>query len=124
MAHVLLVEDELLVSQAFREALEDEGHRVTAVQDGSAALAADQRDPAEVLVTDLRMPRMGGLEVLSRLRVRRPGLPAVIVSGYPADVPDLGETGAALTAVLCKPVTPSRLAGRVSALLGRAPGAA
>lgn len=116
-AHVLLVEDQLLVAEIFREALEDRGHRVTSMPDGLAALAADRADPAEVLVTDLHMPGMGGLELLARLRERRPRLPAVVVSGYAAEAVAAGRTGTGETVVLGKPVSPRELAARVAALL-------
>jgi CheY-like chemotaxis protein len=119
MAHVLVVDDEFIIAMVFRKAIEELGHRVTLALDGCAALAADDRDPVDILVTDLRMPAMDGTELLRRLRERRPGLPAVVVSGYTAD---LGEAGsAAATVVLSKPVSPHLLASHVATLLeGRA----
>jgi hypothetical protein len=101
VAHVLLVEDEMLLAQVFQAALEDEGHRVTAAGDGVAALSADALDPAEVLVTDLRMPRMGGRELVAHLRERRPDLPVVVLSGYAVDAGGIGGGDAAVGATVC-----------------------
>jgi CheY-like chemotaxis protein len=84
VAHILLAEDEVLIALMFQDALEVEGHRVSVAHDGIEALEVDEQDPAEVLVTDLAMPRMGGRELLERLRERRPGLPALVVSGCPS----------------------------------------
>jgi CheY-like chemotaxis protein len=124
VAHVLLVEDETLVAHVLQTALEDEGHRVTAVGDGVVALAADLLDPADLLVTDLRMPRMGGRELVARLRERHPGLPVVVLSGYAPDGGGLDGIGAgsAATVMLSKPVGTGELAGAVGALLATAAG--
>ena len=112
MAHILLVEDEVLVSILFRSILEAEGHRVTVAADGVAGLEADARDPADAVVTDFRMPRMNGGEMLARLRQRRPGLPAIVVTGYAGEVNVLGP----LTSVLAKPVSPGELTRRLTLL--------
>ena len=122
MAHVLLVEDEMLLAQVFQAALEDEGHRVTAAGDGVSALSADALDPAEVLVTDLRMPRMGGRELVAHIRERRPGLPVVVLSGYALDAGEIGGGAAAATVLLSKPVSPRALAEEVTGLLARVAG--
>lgn len=113
MAHILLAEDEVLIALMFQDALEIEGHRVSVAHDGIEALEVDEQDPAEVLVTDLAMPRMGGRELLERLRERRPGLPALVVSGYPGEF----EIATEMTVLLPKPVSPKVLAKRLTQLL-------
>jgi CheY-like chemotaxis protein len=113
VAHVLLAEDEALIALMFQDALEVEGHRVTVARDGIEALEADARDPAEALVTDLTMPRMGGRELLEKLRERHPDLPAVVVTGYAGQV----HLGTASTVLLSKPVSPRTLSARLGELL-------
>ena len=113
MAHILLAEDEVLIALMFQDALEVEGHRVSVAHDGIEALEVDEQDPAEVLVTDLAMPRMGGRELLERLRERRPGLPALVVSGYPGEF----EIATEMTVLLPKPVSPKVLTKRLTQLL-------
>ena len=113
MAHILLAEDEVLIALMFQDALEVEGHRVSVAHDGIEALEVDEQDPADVLVTDLAMPRMGGRELLERLRERRPGLPALVVSGYPGEF----EIATEMTVLLPKPVSPKVLTKRLNQLL-------
>jgi CheY-like chemotaxis protein len=113
VAHILLAEDEVLIALMFQDALEVEGHRVSVAHDGIEALEVDEQDPAEVLVTDLAMPRMGGRELLERLRERRPDLPALVVSGYPGEF----EIAAEMTVLLPKPVSPKVLTKRLTQLL-------
>ena len=113
MAHILLAEDEVLIALMFQDALEVAGHRVSVAHDGIEALEVDEQDPAEVLVTDLAMPRMGGRELLARLRERRPDLPALVVSGYPGEF----EIATEMTVLLPKPVSPKVLTKRLNQLL-------
>ncbi|MCW2244326.1 response regulator [Azospirillum canadense] len=112
MAHILLVEDEVLVATLFQATLEMAGYRVTLANDGLEGLQADAQDPADAVVTDFRMPRMNGGEMLARLRQRRADLPAIIVTGYAGEV----DLSAPYTAVVAKPVSPSELTRRLSLL--------
>ena len=76
---VLLAEDEALVALALADCLEAEGHEVAVAGDGAAALAmARGLDPLDLLVTDLRMPRLGGEGLIRALWAERPGLPVLV----------------------------------------------
>jgi len=81
---VLLVEDETAVRATTRRVLERHGYAVLEARHGADALLLWQTHRAEVsaVVTDLRMPQMGGVELVRRLRTDRPTLPVVYVSGY------------------------------------------
>lgn len=116
MAHILVVDDEVMIAMLFRSVIEAEGYRVTVAHDGIAALDAFERDPADALVTDLTMPRMGGRDLLIRLRERHPALPAIVVTGY-AGAEDLNGRQ---TAVFNKPVSPKLLLQRLAELLADA----
>lgn len=113
--HILVVEDEPLIAMVFEDTLLGSGFRVTVTGDGIEALAADEADPADAVVTDLRMPGMGGRDLILRLRDRRPDLPILVVSGWLAEAGDLTEDRS--TAFLLKPVSPQVLAARVAELL-------
>ena len=80
---VLLAEDEPPVARSFADLLEAEGYEVDLALDGAEALDAARRlgDGLDALVTDLRMPRMGGEDLIRALRAERPGLPVVVVTG-------------------------------------------
>ena len=82
---VLLAEDEPLIARSFADLLEAEGHEVALALDGAEALdvARGLGDGLDALVTDLRMPRMCGEDLIRALRAERPGLPVVVVTGSP-----------------------------------------
>ncbi len=120
---VLLVDDSREVRQSVERLLEVSGYRVIAAGDGDEALEAAARGARfDILVTDLVMPRRGGLEVAETLCAARPGLPVVFISGYAG-----GTTPEALAAtggvLLEKPFTSAALLAAVRRALerGRAP---
>jgi CheY-like chemotaxis protein len=80
---VLVVEDEALIGMATEWALGDRGHEVVLVGDGQSALTRLRQDRAfDVLVTDRKMPRMSGDELIQTLRLSLPHLPVVILTAY------------------------------------------
>ncbi|MDF1501747.1 PAS domain-containing protein [Roseisolibacter sp. H3M3-2] len=91
---VLVVEDESPVRATTRRVLERHGYAVLEARHGADALLlwARHRDAVDAVVTDLRMPEMGGRALVARLRADRPDLPVVYVSGYS----DEATTAAAL----------------------------
>lgn len=84
---VLMAEDEALAAEVLEEALAAAGFDILAAEDGQAALELAEAERFDVLLTDLRMPRMDGGELIRALRSRRPDLPVVVMTGY-----DPGET--------------------------------
>jgi CheY-like chemotaxis protein len=79
---IILAEDEALVAMALADCLEAQGHMVTVVSDGEKALAAARHlDTLDLLITDLRMPNLGGEDLIQALWVERPGLPVLVVTG-------------------------------------------
>ena len=108
---VLLVEDEIAVRNTARRVLERHGYHVLEARHGADALMLwDERDGTiDVVLTDLRMPEMGGGELLTQLRARRPTLPAVLMSGYvQAPLPADRVPGPPVR-TLDKPFTPEQL---------------
>lgn len=114
-AHVILAEDEDLVASALAEALESYGFRVTIAHDGQEALLAHAVDPADALVTDMRMPRMGGPDLIQSLWETNPLLPVVVTTGYSEAIPS--EEPGRLT-VIMKPYRLAQVAGAVGRMLG------
>ncbi|MFC5355533.1 response regulator [Azospirillum himalayense] len=107
--HVLLAEDESLVAMVLKEVLVDAGFRVTVACDGVEALDAYTADPADILVTDIRMPRLDGLSLTAKLRERAPMLPVVITTGHLLPDIVMVEPSEARTLVFTKPVPTNRL---------------
>ncbi|MCJ2163514.1 MULTISPECIES: S16 family serine protease [unclassified Pseudodesulfovibrio] len=79
---ILLADDELIARENLSLVFEREGFTVTAVANGLEAVAAMERDPADVVVTDLKMECMDGLELLEALRRRWPDTGVIMLTGY------------------------------------------
>jgi PAS domain S-box-containing protein len=85
---ILLVEDEGAVRAAARRILTRDGYRVfeTASPIDAIALCGDPARVIDLVLTDVVMPEMSGMELVSRLHLARPDLPVLYMSGYPQDV--------------------------------------
>jgi DNA-binding NarL/FixJ family response regulator len=80
-ATILTVEDDDAVRRSIREHLEDQGHHVLEARDGREGLDAFAACAPALVLLDLRMPRMGGLDVLRAIRRDAPDAPVVVISG-------------------------------------------
>jgi len=78
--HALVVDDEILVALTIQGFLEGCGFRVSVASNGVQALLHSELDPADLLVTDLHMPLMNGVELIRALREQRPLLPIIVVT--------------------------------------------
>ena len=115
---LLLVEDEPLVNHATCRLLRRKGYHVLSARDGSEALRiAFEQEHIDLLITDVVMPGMNGVELARELRKLRPGLKVLYTSGYSAGL--VGESDAWGTPVefLQKPVRPEVLVARVRKLV-------
>lgn len=80
--HVLLVEDDVAVRAALADALRGSGYTLDEADNGVAALAAIGRRKPDVIVSDVRMPDMDGLSLLSALRERSVSVPVVLMTAF------------------------------------------
>ncbi|MGH9869924.1 MAG: response regulator [Candidatus Polarisedimenticolia bacterium] len=81
-AKVLVVDDEENLCLLYREELESEGYRVKTAQDATVAMKILEEDPPDVVVMDIRMPRMDGIEAMGKMLSRRNDLPVILNSAY------------------------------------------
>ncbi|MDI1447581.1 sigma-54 dependent transcriptional regulator [Polyangium sp. 6x1] len=81
-ARVLVVDDEASARSGLEKLLRQEGYAVDAAADGPSALQIATERPPDVVVTDLKMPRMDGLELLQKLRATYPGVPVIMVTAF------------------------------------------
>ncbi|HSR66430.1 MAG TPA: response regulator [Acidobacteriota bacterium] len=79
MANILVVDDDHGLRSSLCCALQELGHSPVQAGDGREGLA--QTAPADLVITDLSMPRLGGLELIRRLKDFRPELPIIAISG-------------------------------------------
>jgi PAS domain S-box-containing protein len=111
---VLLVDDDFGIREMAAAALQMVGYQVIEAESGAAALAVlDRGETIDILVTDLVMPEMHGSVVAAEALRRRPGLPVLVITGFPGSLPDRGA-GEPRFPVLQKPFRPSELAGMVA----------
>jgi len=106
---LLIIDDEPNLLDLVRRYLGRLGYQVETCEDGLSALALLQAEPERfsMAVTDLSLPDVNGEELIDRMRKIRPGLPAIITSGYPY------EPRAADIRFLQKPFLPQALAEAV-----------
>jgi DNA-binding response OmpR family regulator len=116
---VLIVEDEDAVRTIARLSLETQGFKVLEADRGEVALRLSDKYAGTIhmLVTDVVMPEMGGRQLVEAMRVRRPGLRVLYMSGYTDDAVVLHGVVESTDAFLQKPFTPLGLARKVRALL-------
>ena len=115
--HILVAEDEPEAAKMMAGFLRRKGYRVSLVNDGIAAIELQQQDPADLVITDIRMPRLGGLEIISKMRADAPALPIIVVTGSPL-YKDPEELTEGPFAVLRKPVSLQALGEGVAGLIG------
>ncbi|HYH39112.1 MAG TPA: response regulator [Azospirillum sp.] len=118
--HVLIAEDEALAAMAIEDFLSRKGYRVTLAGDGQEAVERLRDDPADVVITDLRMPRLDGRGLIREVRGMSPTLPVIVMTGYLAEDSD----NDALTngtwrplEILRKPVSPQAILDTVVRML-------
>jgi signal transduction histidine kinase/ActR/RegA family two-component response regulator len=118
---VLVVEDDAGVRRLIVRALESGGYRVLAAADGVEALerVAGSEASTDLLVSDVVMPKLGGLELARQLRARNPRLRVLLISGFPERVADDAAPSFA-DGFLQKPFAPSEILEKVREVLGDA----
>ena len=114
---VLLVEDNEEVGEFAEALLQELGHSVTWVKSGPEALAAAAERPFDVVLTDVVMPAMSGIELADQLRRFQPDLPLVLTTGYSDEI---AKSGAGGRPVLLKPYRIETLAAVLDEALGGA----
>lgn len=120
-ARILLVDDNANGLAARKTVLEELGHKVLTSMSGADALEQFAAHAIDLVVTDYKMPRMDGLDLICRLRVQAPGLPIVLLSGF-AEALGLGEASTGADVVLQKSANEvSHLVRAVNRLLRRKP---
>jgi CheY-like chemotaxis protein len=103
-ARILLVDDNKLGLIARKSVLEDAGHRITTALEGQEALERFTRETFELVITDYKMPRMNGLELIRRIRERSGPTPIILISGY-ADALGMTEESTGADVVIAKSAT-------------------
>ena len=81
-AHILVIDDEKNYLLVLQTLLEDEGYTVTAINDPETALAFLQESEVDVVVTDMKMPGVSGMEILRQVKKQLPHIPVLIMTAF------------------------------------------
>ncbi len=79
---ILVVDDEERIRQSLNGILKDEGYEVQEAKDGTQALKQLETDPPDLVLLDIWMPGMDGMEILERMKAQMPNLPVIMISGH------------------------------------------
>lgn len=121
MARILLIDDDEAVRTALRRTLERFGHVIHEAPEGGAALRMLRDDSVDLIITDIIMPGMEGIETIRALRRDHPEVPVIAISGGGRFRPDSYlDIAASFGAVhtLSKPFEPEELLTAVDSALG------
>jgi DNA-binding response OmpR family regulator len=121
MTTVLLVEDDTAIAGPLSRALQREGYEVDVVGDGAAALERAGAESPDLMVLDLGLPGMDGLEVCRRVRTDQPDLPVLMLTARTDEVDFVVGLDAGADDYVGKPFRLAELLARVRALLRRNP---
>jgi putative nucleotidyltransferase with HDIG domain len=80
--NVLIVDDDALVRETLQFVLEDNGYTVHATASGADALQILEREPIDIVLSDIFMPGMNGFDLLRQMRERAPDIPVILITGY------------------------------------------
>jgi two-component system cell cycle response regulator DivK len=118
---VLIVDDSQDVRDLYAEYLHYMGFRVLTALDGEGALEVARRIKPDVIVLDLSMPRLDGINATAQLRQdrRTQRIPIILLTGYPARAIERGALEAGASAFLTKPCLPEDLEAQIRRLLGQ-----
>jgi two-component system OmpR family response regulator/two-component system response regulator MprA len=116
---LLLVEDEPDVASFVEQGLGEEGYDVSWVQEGQRALEYTQQAAVDLVLLDIRLPDLSGIEVCERLRLHRPSLPIMMLTALDAVEDRVKGLRAGADDYLPKPFAFDELLARVEALLRR-----
>jgi two-component system response regulator ChvI len=118
---IALVDDDRHILTSVAMALEAEGFSVRTYEDGDAALKALQAKPVDLAVLDIKMPRLDGLELLSRLR-KTTSLPVIFLTSKDEEDDELQGLALGADDYIRKPFSQALLIARIRALLRRREG--
>ena len=115
---VLVVEDELMVAEVVERYLRRDGYLVRVVHDGHSALSESERFAPDLIVLDVMLPGIDGIEVCRRLR-ERSAMPVIMLTARGEEVDKLVGLGIGADDYVTKPLSPRELVARVAAVLRR-----
>jgi two-component system phosphate regulon sensor histidine kinase PhoR len=119
-ARILVVDDEATVCKSIRQVLLQDEYEVEMANSGEEALGKEAERPYDVMIVDLMMPGLSGLDLLKMLKARNPKARVIMVTGYPTMKNTLQAMQLGAVDFLPKPFLPTTLRNLVAAALAAA----
>ena len=119
MTKILIVEDEPNMVAGLRDNFEFEGYEVLTAPDGVAGLERALSESPDLVILDVMMPRMSGLDVCKQLKVKKPGLPIIMLTARGQEVDKVVGLELGADDYVTKPFSIRELLARVKAVLRR-----
>jgi two-component system phosphate regulon sensor histidine kinase PhoR len=116
-ARILVVDDEVTVCKSIRQVLLQDEYEVEMANSGEEALTKEAERPYDVMIVDLMMPGLSGLDLLKMLKARNPKARVIMVTGYPTMKNTLQAMQLGAVDFLPKPFLPTTLRNLVAAAL-------
>ena len=101
---ILVIDDDPDILGSIRQYLEDRGHRVFLAHTGEEGLRTLEKEPIDIVITDVKMPGMDGLEVLRRVKSEKPTTGVIILTGHGSQAEEDEANRLGAFAYLNKPV--------------------
>ena len=114
-----MIDDEAVIREGVKRILERSGMNVATSSGGRAALASMQETDFDLVVTDLKMPGMNGIEVLKAIKVLQPEVPVIIITGYSTVDTAVEAMKNGAFDYIAKPFTPEQLTEKVAKALAQ-----
>jgi two-component system, response regulator, stage 0 sporulation protein F len=90
MKRILVADDEMSIRLLYSEELREEGYEVFTASNGKEALEVVNKEPLDLIILDIKMPEMSGIEVLRQIKEKYPNLPVLLSSAYSEYKQDFG----------------------------------
>ena len=118
---VLVIDDEQIVLDSVKKILSKENYDVDTSIDSKTGLEMALQKDYDIVLTDIRMPKIGGMRILRDIRRNKPSVPVVIITGYASVQSAVQAMKLGATDYIEKPFTPEELADAVSAAIDASP---
>src|SRR6516225_8753272 len=119
MTRILIVEDEPNMVAGLRDNFEYEGYEVLTASDGAEGLGRALNDAPDLVVLDVMMPKMSGLDVCKQLKAKRPSIPVIMLTARGQEVDKVVGLELGADDYVTKPFSIRELLARVKAVLRR-----
>jgi len=122
MKPILIVDDEAIVRESIRDWLKDAGYEVSVAESGEEALKMIQKQNFGVMILDLRLPGITGIDVLKKAKTLKPDIKSIVITAYPTMLTQEEATKLGAIDYLVKPVFPDKLEELIRETLGEVNG--